>query len=139
MDEGRIVEHHYGDIVLFNVYFPNGQKDEERLTYKLGFYDNFLNYCQKLRSEGKRSLFAETSTPLTARSILKTKNQMKRLPDFSILSVNGLINSLSADTSIPSVICMGINKISTAGGRTALVPEPKTSDGGSIISLSPRI
>jgi exodeoxyribonuclease-3 len=37
MNEGRIVEHHYGDIVLLNVYFPNGQKDEERLTYNLTF------------------------------------------------------------------------------------------------------
>jgi exodeoxyribonuclease-3 len=54
MDEGRIVEHHYGDIVLFNVYFPNGQKDEERLAYKLSFYDNFLAHCQQLRSEGKK-------------------------------------------------------------------------------------
>ena len=54
MSEGRIVEHHYGDIVLFNVYFPNGQKDEERLAYKLEFYDRFLDYCQSLRSEGKK-------------------------------------------------------------------------------------
>ncbi len=54
MNEGRIVEHHYGDIVLFNVYFPNGQKDEERLAYKLEFYDRFLEYCQALRAQGKK-------------------------------------------------------------------------------------
>lgn len=54
LNEGRIVEHHYGEIVLFNVYFPNGQKDEERLAYKLEFYDRFLDYCQLLRSEGKK-------------------------------------------------------------------------------------
>jgi exodeoxyribonuclease-3 len=53
LDEGRIIEHHYDNIVLFNVYFPNGQKDEERLTYKLSFYDAFLEYCQNLRKEGK--------------------------------------------------------------------------------------
>ena len=53
MNEGRIVEHHYGDIALFNVYFPNGQKDEERLQYKLEFYDRFLEYCESLREEGK--------------------------------------------------------------------------------------
>lgn len=29
--EGRILEHHFGDVVLFNVYFPNGQQNEERL------------------------------------------------------------------------------------------------------------
>ena len=53
MVEGRIVETHYDDIVLFNVYFPNGQKDEERLAYKMKFYDDFLDYCEKLREDGK--------------------------------------------------------------------------------------
>ncbi len=51
--EGRIIEQDYGDFVLFNVYFPNGQKDEERLALKMKFYDDFLNYCDKLRDEGK--------------------------------------------------------------------------------------
>ncbi|WP_297442597.1 exodeoxyribonuclease III [Sulfurimonas sp.] len=53
MHEGRIVETHYGDIVLFNVYFPNGQKDDERLAYKMKFYDDFLAHCEALRKEEK--------------------------------------------------------------------------------------
>jgi exodeoxyribonuclease-3 len=53
LSEGRIVETHYGDIVLFNVYFPNGQKDEERLAYKMKFYDDFLDYCERLKEDGK--------------------------------------------------------------------------------------
>jgi len=52
-NEGRIIETHYGDIVLFNVYFPNGQRDEERLAYKMKFYDDFLAHCQALREDGK--------------------------------------------------------------------------------------
>jgi len=51
--EGRIVEQDYGDFVLFNVYFPNGQKDEERLAVKMKFYDDFLTHCNALREEGK--------------------------------------------------------------------------------------
>ncbi len=51
--EGRIVEQDYGDFVLFNVYFPNGQKDEERLALKMKFYDDFLDHCNALRDEGK--------------------------------------------------------------------------------------
>ena len=51
--EGRIVEQDYGDFVLFNVYFPNGQKDDERLALKMKFYDDFLDYCNVLREEGK--------------------------------------------------------------------------------------
>jgi len=53
LSEGRIIETHYDDIVLFNVYFPNGQKDEDRLNYKMKFYDNFLKYCEELREDGK--------------------------------------------------------------------------------------
>ena len=53
MNEGRIIETHYNDIVLFNVYFPNGQKDEQRLAYKMKFYDDFLAHCEALRQEGK--------------------------------------------------------------------------------------
>jgi len=52
MDEGRIVEQHFDDFVLFNVYFPNGQKNDERLQYKMKFYDDFLAYCDILRNEG---------------------------------------------------------------------------------------
>lgn len=53
LNEGRIIETHFNDIVLFNVYFPNGQKDEERLNYKMEFYDRFLEHCEALRKEGK--------------------------------------------------------------------------------------
>lgn len=53
LSEGRIVETHYDEIVLFNVYFPNGQKDETRLAYKMKFYEDFLNYCEKLKDVGK--------------------------------------------------------------------------------------
>ncbi len=51
--EGRILEHHFGDIVLFNVYFPNGQQSDERLEHKMKFYDDFLEHCQDLREIGK--------------------------------------------------------------------------------------
>jgi len=51
--EGRIVETHYDDIVLFNVYFPNGQKNEERLAHKMKFYDDFLTHCERRREERK--------------------------------------------------------------------------------------
>ena len=53
MNEGRIIETHYDDIVLFNIYFPNGQKNQERLDYKMKFYDDLLTHCEKLREEGK--------------------------------------------------------------------------------------
>ncbi|ASM39627.1 exodeoxyribonuclease III [Campylobacter sp. RM12327] len=56
-DEGRVLEHNFDDIVLFNIYFPNGQKDEERLKYKLDFYDKFLDYANNLVKNGKKVIF----------------------------------------------------------------------------------
>ena len=47
--EGRVIHLEYPDFHLFNIYFPNGQKDEARLAYKLGFYDAFLAQAQELR------------------------------------------------------------------------------------------
>ena len=52
--EGRILITDYTDFILFNIYFPNGQRDEERLNYKLGFYDEFLKYIDKLKEKGKK-------------------------------------------------------------------------------------
>lgn len=47
--EGRVIHLEYPDFHLFNIYFPNGQRDEERLGYKLGFYDAFLAQAEGLR------------------------------------------------------------------------------------------
>lgn len=52
--EGRVVQTEYPGFTLLNVYFPNGGAREERLLYKLDFYDAFFEYCQNLRSKGHR-------------------------------------------------------------------------------------
>ena len=52
-EEGRILEHHFNDVVLFNVYFPNGQQSEERLAHKMKFYSDFLAHTEALRQDGK--------------------------------------------------------------------------------------
>lgn len=51
--EGRILIHDYENFVLFNIYFPNGQMSEERLKYKLEFYDEFLKFIDKLKEKGR--------------------------------------------------------------------------------------
>lgn len=53
LDEGRINAYHFENIAYFNVYFPNGQRNEERLAYKLAFYERFLAHINALRKEGK--------------------------------------------------------------------------------------
>jgi exodeoxyribonuclease-3 len=52
--EGRVIEAEYPDFVLFNIYYPNGKKDQERLDYKMAFYDDFLEYVDSLRTAGKK-------------------------------------------------------------------------------------
>jgi len=51
--EGRMLITEYPLFVLFNIYFPNGKKNDERLDYKLNFYDTFLGYADNLKAEGK--------------------------------------------------------------------------------------
>jgi len=51
--DGRIIEQHYNNLVIFNVYFPNGKLNKVRLKVKIEFYNNFLNHCEELRKQGK--------------------------------------------------------------------------------------
>ncbi len=52
-DEGRTLVADYGRFVLINCYFPNGGRDQERVPYKLAFYDAFLDFCNGLRERGR--------------------------------------------------------------------------------------
>ena len=52
-DEGRTIVMEYDSFLLFNIYFPNGQKDETRLQYKLDFYDCLLIHIKELVKQGK--------------------------------------------------------------------------------------
>lgn len=49
--EGRVVLMEYEQFYLFNIYYPNGQMNDGRLEYKMGFYDSFLEYAQELRKK----------------------------------------------------------------------------------------
>ena len=40
--EGRVLITEHNEFLLYNIYFPNGQKNDERLKYKLDFYDDLL-------------------------------------------------------------------------------------------------
>jgi exodeoxyribonuclease-3 len=51
--EGRIIIAEYKPFVLYNIYFPNGNKGPERLNYKMEFYEEFLRHAEKNRGKGK--------------------------------------------------------------------------------------
>lgn len=52
--EGRVIIADYPAFTLMNIYFPNGKSGQERLDYKMDFYDDFLDYADSLRSQGKK-------------------------------------------------------------------------------------
>ena len=49
--EGRVLVADYGRFVLLNIYFPNGQSSNERLQYKMEFYDAFLEFVERLKQQ----------------------------------------------------------------------------------------
>jgi exodeoxyribonuclease-3 len=57
-NEGRVIKTKYSGFTLFNVYFPNGKSSEERLEFKLDFYDAFLEICERLRQKGEELIIA---------------------------------------------------------------------------------
>ena len=57
-DEGRILELEFDDFTFFNVYFPNGQMSDERLAYKLDFYEAFFAYTDNLVADGRSVVIA---------------------------------------------------------------------------------
>ncbi|MBM3941268.1 MAG: exodeoxyribonuclease III [SAR202 cluster bacterium] len=52
-DEGRTLVADYGDFVLLNIYYPNGKQSEQRLDYKMRFYDAFLEYADNMVAQGR--------------------------------------------------------------------------------------
>jgi exodeoxyribonuclease-3 len=55
--EGRVVQADYPEFTLLNVYFPNGRAREERLQYKMEFYDAFLEHIDTLVRSGRNVIF----------------------------------------------------------------------------------
>jgi len=52
--EGRVTITQYLEFTLFNVYFPNGKMSEERLKYKMDFYNAFLDFVEPIKARGEK-------------------------------------------------------------------------------------
>lgn len=51
--EGRVIITKYPEFTLINGYFPNGQRGQDRVDYKLKFYELLLDHVNQLRSKGE--------------------------------------------------------------------------------------
>ena len=56
--EGRVLITEFDNFLLYNIYFPNGQKDEIRLQYKLDFYDDLLEIIDDQVASGNNVIVA---------------------------------------------------------------------------------
>lgn len=51
-NEGRVVVSTFDDVILYNIYFPNGGRDLSRVPYKLDFYARLLEQTNALHEQG---------------------------------------------------------------------------------------
>jgi exodeoxyribonuclease-3 len=70
--EGRVIQTCFPDFNLFNIYFPNGQRDQERLDFKLDFYAQLLDICDRLHERGENIII--TGDFNTAHNEIDLKN-----------------------------------------------------------------
>ena len=75
--EGRIIQAEYDDFFLLNIYFPNGQMNDERLQYKLAFYDQFLIHIEKLKKQKNIIVIGDFNTAHTEIDLSHPKENSK--------------------------------------------------------------
>lgn len=56
--EGRVVVTDHGQFLLYNVYFPNGQRDYSRVGFKLDFYQALLEELNQQVAAGRHVIIA---------------------------------------------------------------------------------
>lgn len=76
-DEGRAVTAEYDNFYLVNCYFPNGGGGPVRLKYKLDFYDQFLEYVEKLQKNKPVIFCGDVNTAHRAIDLARPKENEK--------------------------------------------------------------
>lgn len=57
-EEGRVLIAEYPDFIFLNIYFPNGKSGDERLRYKMDFYEETLKFVKKLKTQDKQVIIS---------------------------------------------------------------------------------
>ncbi len=50
--EGRVIVANFKDFTLLNIYFPNGGMGDERVRFKMDFYEEVIAYCNNIINQG---------------------------------------------------------------------------------------
>jgi exodeoxyribonuclease-3 len=83
--EGRVIVHKFTDFILFNIYFPNGQRGHDRLDFKLGFYAYLLKILDECHRNGENVIvcgdFNTAHREIDLRNPKENKNTSGFLPE----------------------------------------------------------
>ncbi len=83
--EGRVIRARYPGFILFNVYFPSGQRGMDRVGFKLEFYSHLLDMCDKLHAAGEKLVlcgdFNTAHNEIDLRNPKANKNTSGFLPE----------------------------------------------------------
>lgn len=89
--EGRVISTLHADAKmqrgfrLFNVYFPNGQRGQERVNFKLEFYASLLALCDQLHASGENIIitgdFNTAHMPIDLRNPKQNQKTSGFLPE----------------------------------------------------------
>jgi exodeoxyribonuclease-3 len=80
--EGRVIRTRFEDFVLFNIYFPNGQRDHGRLQFKLDFYAYLLDLCDRMQAAGENIILTGDFNTAHQPIDLKNPTQNKKTSGF---------------------------------------------------------
>ena len=80
--EGRVIQTKFEDFTLFNIYFPNGQRDHGRLQFKLDFYAHLLNLCDQLHAAGEQIIITGDFNTAHNEIDLKNPKQNEKISGF---------------------------------------------------------
>jgi len=83
--EGRVIQTLLEEFRIFNIYFPNGGRDLSRVDFKLEFYQELLEICDELHSQGEKIIitgdFNTCHQPIDLRNAKANEGNTGFLPE----------------------------------------------------------
>jgi exodeoxyribonuclease III len=83
--EGRVIRTRHPGFLLYNIYFPNGGRDLERVPYKLDFYAHLLEHCDALHAAGEQIIlcgdFNTSHRPIDLRNPKQNEKNTGFMPE----------------------------------------------------------
>jgi exodeoxyribonuclease III len=77
--EGRVISADYGEFLFYTIYFPNGCASNDRLIYKIRFYEAFLKEVKKQIKAGRKVVVCgDVNTAHHEIDLARPKQNVKR-------------------------------------------------------------